>query len=540
MPKRASRPSPTVKAGLPLAAFAPPKASDVRGAATLRAIARAGLTPSMQRALGNRRVAAVLDATRRPTAADRVLQRREENPYQARGDLGGWDLTAHHVIAHSKLVDALGKLTEQQRRAILAQAIPTNLDADMLLGAGLKLEDDQKDDVTIGALKDRLRNPDDMGIVNNTRLADVRQSFFEWQGGNQFLGPNTSIRTEPSPSKDEMDTDARFLGVANYDELEARGKELYALLGSQETTDQALFTKLQEILTVTRDTRPGAFDVNQWHEITSPAEVEQLASSNILGRDHLTGYAFLKFAVADLSAKYPAIVPTNSGQSEFKYGTVPKIPAHAKGVHGYIQYEDAKTTVPTAKQTTSVREVLTENGVTVAEGSGGSVTATLPQELVAFAKGSTLRLNGYTGLVNFTGRNQDVFTLPQAELDKTLSFNAPGVSLYDYAVGAGMPASSFLPKRLYELLQQQSRLPGLEEELRTTQVNLAKFETVIKDLSTSGWRRRMGTGDRKQQQMLRKSTLDDYKGRAQRARQRKSDLERSVGQIREAGKQIRR
>ncbi|MDO9444180.1 MAG: hypothetical protein Q7K37_02615, partial [Dehalococcoidia bacterium] len=247
--------------------------------------ARRQLAPSMQRALGNRRTAEVLGSGRTAQAAAGILQRREENPYQERGDVGGWDLTAHHVIAHSKLVEALTRVSPDQKKALLAQAIPEKLDATMLEGAGLKLLPEQMNEEFIGTLKTKLRDPENMEIVNNTRLSDVRQSFFEWQGGNQFSGPNTSIRAEPSSSKDAMDTDARFLGVSNYEELETKGRLLYEQLGSRETTEEAIYKTLQQILAVTRDTKPSAFDVNQWHELTSVEEIEQLASTDLLGRD---------------------------------------------------------------------------------------------------------------------------------------------------------------------------------------------------------------------------------------------------------------
>lgn len=502
-------------------------------------VARRRLAPSMQRALGNRRTAEVLGTGRMAQAAAGVLQRREENPYQERGEVGGWDLTAHHVVAHSKLVEALSRLSGDQKKAILAQAIPDKLDAGMLEGAGLKLLPEQMNEGFIGTLKTKLRDPENMEIVNNTRLSDVRQSFFEWQGGNQFSGPNTSIRAEPSPSKDAMDTDARFLGVSNYEELETKGKLLYEQLGNEETTDEAIFKTLQQILAVTRDTKPTAFDVNQWQELTSVEEIEQLASTDLLGRDHLTGYSYFKFAVGDLASKHPAIVPTNSGQSEFKYGSVPKIPAQAKSTFGYVKLTDARGTIPTAKAQLPLREVLSKEGVTTA-GSGGTVTATIPPGLVAHNRNAQLRLQGYTGLVRYTKQEGSEFTFSAPQLDVNLTYDAPGTSLYDYCIETGMPTSSFLPKRLYDLLQEQSRLPGLEEQLRKAESDLTRFSVVIKDLSTSGWRRRMGSGDRKQQQLLRKMQLEDYKGRAKRTRAQTTDLQQTIARIREAGRQLQR
>ncbi|MFJ7130297.1 hypothetical protein [Streptomyces sp. NPDC098101] len=57
--------------------------------------------------------------------------------------------------------------------------------------------------------------PDD-ATESEILLGEIRASFYEWQGGNQFVGPNTSIRAEPSDAKDDIASDGRtytFHGV---------------------------------------------------------------------------------------------------------------------------------------------------------------------------------------------------------------------------------------------------------------------------------------------------------------------------------------
>ncbi|MCK9495631.1 MAG: hypothetical protein M0R75_09055 [Dehalococcoidia bacterium] len=411
------------------------------------------------------------------------LQRREQNPYAASGEAGGWELTAHHIIAHSKLVDALARLDPAQQQQVLTQAIPDGLDARMLENAGLKLPEGQNGPQYVAEAKDRLRDPVDQGVMHGARLADIRQSFFEWQGGNQFLGPNTSIRAEPSSAKDAMDTDARFMGVENYGQLKTLGDQLYGHLApSSEATSDDVLQTLLAILQVTRETRPSDFDPSQWHELTSLREVEELAAGDLLGRQHLTKYAFFKFGINDVDQHYDQIRPTNAGRSEFTFAGV-EMPATVKGTSGFIPLEDAKTVAPTQEVKRPLAQVLRDLGVPVTRSNDGTASFTLGERQLAFVAKDFLRLEGVKGRVPYRSKQDTTFTVDTQQLQDELTQEVPGESLYKYCEQMGMPTSSYLPKQLYDLLRDQRRLPNLQESLVRARIDIEKFQNEVNRLS---------------------------------------------------------
>jgi hypothetical protein len=330
-----------------------------------------------------------------------TIQRRGENPYNTSQSHEGWTLSAHHIVGHAKLGEALNYLSKAQRKKVLAASIPTKLTRIMLKNVKVKLTPEQlaNEEHSLNDIRKRLVDENDDDEVNGIKIDDIRHSFFEWQAGNQYYGPNTSIRAEPTANKDDMDTDGQYFNKLIYKSLKASGDELYSQLdkknekqnkqqqiaaqklkveaddkmdeikrqealsklakleADEESTNPTsaiqdnLYKNLLSMLSITKDSSPAKFEPNQWVEVRSLVRVEALAKDPVLDRAHITEFAFFKIPVSDWkSGKYDLIVATNAGESEFKYaGTALSKKATLKGSYIYVKIGDAKKIRPTNK-----------------------------------------------------------------------------------------------------------------------------------------------------------------------------------------------
>lgn len=151
-------------------------------------------------------------STAAPAPASPAVQRRGDNPYTKATDADGWTTTAHHIVAHATLTTALERLGEGEKLDVLTAAIPKVITEKMLANLKVKPPEAENTPSFRADLRARLAN----GAVPNTEsvygisFQDIRYSFFEWQAGNQFVGPNTSIRAEPSANGDDIDTDGKY------------------------------------------------------------------------------------------------------------------------------------------------------------------------------------------------------------------------------------------------------------------------------------------------------------------------------------------
>ncbi|RCH68942.1 DUF4157 domain-containing protein [Streptomyces sp. SDr-06] len=238
---------------------------------------------------------------------------RSRNPHAGNGpkdkkDQPDWELTAHHIVPHTALKSALEKLDPTDRQDVLVEAIPDKISKDMLRGLGLSEEQCAKTNrVTLQKdLKDRTKTAEE--IVPGTTYDEIRLAFFEWQGGNQFLGPNTSIRAEPSSDKDGIDVDGQYFLPQEAAQLKMEfskvtrlGNELKAALRAGGASRE-LADVLKKLLALTRDVVPTTFDPAGWVELTDPQQITALAENKELGRSHLKEYSFFNFGATGIDA----------------------------------------------------------------------------------------------------------------------------------------------------------------------------------------------------------------------------------------------
>ena len=432
--------------------------------------------------------------------ADVIVQRRETNPYASKSSHDAWELTAHHIIGHSKLTEAWELLTPKEQADIYALSIPKVLTTELLSNAGVTVvvPEDVTEEQHLAALRARLVNPADQALIHEVKINDVRGSFFEWQHGNQFSGPNTSIRTEPTASKDDMDFDGRYFSD-DFAELESEGRELYNELDARKKlggNDQSgldsnrllLFERLKKILAITVDKSNVDFDPSQWTEISSLTVLEQLAANKELNRPHMLNYAFFKIAVSEThtfgmvgNAKYEMLHATNPGNSAYTYAGSVTLAPQAKGTNIFIPLQDSKKQVPTKAVEKPLAAVLGELKIAIRPVDKG-YEMTIPQDLVAFSnKKDAIRLKGYPkALLKYSANAADTFTFTKDQVDgvKVKMDDPVGKSLYAYLKSAGAPVSSYLPKALYDEVKTiPERLQGLlsnaiiKEDKHTKELN---------------------------------------------------------------------
>lgn len=419
-----------------------------------------GRTPGsivqLQRTLGNQAVAQMLAQPSRSPQANSpgIVQRRGENPHAKAGAHEGWDLTAHHIIAHSQLIGAKDKIKEKDKEndttkwaEVLKHAIPDIITKSMLENMKVVLEDTPEARATLRA---RLVS-DDQGEVNNIRLNDIRESFFEWQGGNQFQGPNTSIRAEPSSSKDAIDYDGQFftpLSGEKFSELTERGRNL-----KTEEDQDALVANLKAILDITRNVVPNVFDASKWTEVGSMETLIALSKLKTVefSRAHILGYSFFKLSQSDIaSAKYDQIKAESGGAFSYAKLNIPSV--QIKGTLAYISLETAQGLTPTTKEQKDLSKVLEALNIAVTPDDKGNYAITVNDNITVTGKKFTVK--GYESMpIPLMAQVGSSITVNKAMFDKKkMDTVTPGKSLYTYCLDNNIPTSSFLPTELYQKL----------------------------------------------------------------------------------------
>lgn len=402
-----------------------------------------------------------------------MLQRREENPHQQPGSHGGVGPSAHHIIAHSKLVAALNLLDPEQKKEVLAESVPRAPTPGMLKNSGIKfVNEGQYENLTehpdFNTLVDRLRDKDDLGDYNNTRLADVRASFFEWQGGNQFMGPNTDFRPEPKDSKDELDSDARYLPGPSkrVEDLLEEGKELDELLGENAPNAKDIKNQLLSIVRMTRDIVPAPFDADQWVELDSLRKLKFI--ERITGRGHLEDYAHFKLALSDYP-NHPEIIAGQTLQDKPTYRGV-QVSAINTATVTYMKVSAARHLKPTENQPMTLGQALAANGFRYTT-SGESTIATLPETARVIIGGNKVRPGDLSAPLDYSKQEGDTFTLSTPSSSQ-VTRKVTQESLFDYCKRKGFPVTSYVPKGMIDNVKRLSTLHKLKEDaLRLGMVN---------------------------------------------------------------------
>ncbi len=489
--------------------------------------------------------------TKHSIATNPIIQRRALNPFEHKGEHKGYELTAHHIVPHSKLELAIKLLknydaainsqnSEKSELAtsVLKNSIPNELTEENLINIGLFSKDqkahieaswltkiqailDGTDTVsgeselissTEGSVKLRLTP----NSINGSNLNDLRRSFYEWQGGNQFMGPNTDFREEPG-SKDEIDFDAQWItnmSAENFEKLtglkqskhkkiatpdtsktldveknKEEGKGLGLLLidilkGKAENNTPSLddATKikdiLNEILKVTKDVKPEVFAESKWKEVDDINEFEKLESNQTLegsesrtwGREGsgVTEHAFFAFETSELNS-LPEIANSSGGSSKAAYaysGTdIPgsKVKSGKKGSFIYLPIKESKNiyATPVIEEKTAL-DVLFEIGV-ISDKSSNSIQIDDSSDKLTFiaaGKGGNRKFNikGYSDANIFVGNKTGTLNIPNKMLagkKVTLKSSAPvGDSLYEYCKKkTEIKVSTYMPQDLYDWLK---------------------------------------------------------------------------------------
>ncbi|MFG2721097.1 DUF4157 domain-containing protein [Streptomyces sp. NPDC048416] len=295
------------------------------------------------------------------SSAAPAVQRRGENPHAKVVDQDGWTTTAHHIVAHSTLTTSLAKLSEDEQLKVLTAAVPKVITKEMLANLKVLVPDSENTAEYRKALQKRLANPSNANSETERAMSfgDIRHSFFEWQGGNQFVGPNTSIRAEPSSNGADIDTDGKYFnGMSD--------KEFTTLTGlGDKLKDPALGTDdvtktLTSILSLTKDRAVADFDPSKWTEVDNGKTVDELAADLKVNRAHITGYTFFKLPAAAIRAgSYHDLRPAASGGGYEYYGK-PLSEAKDKGEFVYIPYLTNEVPPPKEGKGAKPRQSLRE------------------------------------------------------------------------------------------------------------------------------------------------------------------------------------
>ncbi|WP_398692556.1 DUF4157 domain-containing protein [Streptomyces atratus] len=375
-----------------------------------------------------------------------VQRMRSDNPHAAGDTHNGWELTAHHIVAHSQLSGALDSLDAGQQATLLRQAVPEVITDKML--ANLKVEipphmnrDDFKKRFRAALIK---TGGGDTAEFQGNNLKEIRYAFYEWQGGNQFLGPNTSLRAEPTKSGDDTDYDGRHFSPLEDDrftDLTSLGDELKAANAAKDKKRQARL--LREILSITVNATPHPFDAGAWTEVTSVGEVDRLAGA--LGRDHMRDYTYFMIRMDEIERGRYQGISQNKEKTKFFYYGEPIHPMEIKGSYIYIKLNTAQETV-VPKEKVSLAGLLPN-----AQESGGDMEFDLP----AFGRvdNGALALDGYTGSIPVEAASTGRYRVKQhIYKNRKLDTDAAGMKLSDFCVEVRVPTSTFLPRVLVEAL----------------------------------------------------------------------------------------
>lgn len=380
------------------------------------------------------------------SGAASVQRMRSDNPHAVGGAHNGWELTAHHVVAHSQLSSALDSVDPGKRATLLRQAVPEVITDTML--ANLKVEIPphmNRDDfrARFRAALVKTGGGDTAEFLGNN-LNEVRYAFYEWQGGNQFLGPNTSLRAEPTGSGEDTDYDGRAfspLGDTRFANLTALGDELKAANRKKDKKKQALL--LREILSITVNAAPRPFDASAWTEVTSVGEVDRLAGA--LGRDHMRDYTYFMMRMDEIERGRYTGIRQNEEKTKFFYFGEPIQPMEIKGSFLYIKLNTAQETVVTKEKVPLA--VLLPHVQTV----GGDVEFDVPAG--GQLDQESLTLSGYAGSIPVERISADRCRMKKnIYQNRKLETDAAGMKLADYCKEVRVPTSTFLPRVLVEAL----------------------------------------------------------------------------------------
>lgn len=376
-----------------------------------------------------------------------VQRMRSDNPHAAGGAHNGWELTAHHVVAHSQLAGALESVEPGKRAALLRQAVPDVITDTMLENLKVEIPSHLNRDDFRTRLRAKLvqTGGGDTAHFLGNNLNELRYAFYEWQGGNQFLGPSTSLRAEPTSSGEDTDYDGLSfspLGGARFTNLTALGDELKAANEAQDTKKQARL--LREILNITVNATPYPFNASAWTEVTSVDEVDRLAGA--LGRGHMRDYTYFMMEMDAIQRGRYTGITQNAERTKFSYFGEPINPVEIKGSYLYIKLSSPQATlVPkdVAPLTTLLPDV---------DAKGADVEFALPAG-GRFHNGN-LSLSGYADSVPVEeiapGRYRMKKNIYQ---NRKLELDAPGMKMFDYCREVGVPTSTFLPRVLVEALR---------------------------------------------------------------------------------------
>ncbi|WP_326771071.1 DUF4157 domain-containing protein (plasmid) [Streptomyces sp. NBC_01591] len=382
-----------------------------------------------------------------PGSGDPYVQRmRSDNPHAAGDTHNGWELTAHHIVAHSQLTGALESMDPGQRAPLLRQAVPEVITDKML--ENLKVEipphmnrDDFKKRFRAALVK---TGGGDTAEFQGNNLNEIRYAFYEWQGGNQFLGPSTSLRAEPTKSGDDTDYDGRYFSPLENDRftnLTTLGDELKAANAAKDKKKQARL--LREILSITVNASPHPFDAGAWTEVTSMEEVDRLAGA--LGRDHMRDYTYFMIRMDEIEKGRYQGISQNKEKTKFFYYGEPIHPMEIKGSFIYIKLNTAQETV-IPKEKVSLAGLLPN-----ARETGEDMEFDLP----AYSRvgNGALTLDGYAGSIPVEEAPTGRYRMKQhIYKNRKLETDAAGLKLSDFCVEVGVPTSTFLPRVLAEAL----------------------------------------------------------------------------------------
>ena len=383
------------------------------------------------------------------------IQMRGENPHAQAGTLDGWELTAHHVIAHSQLLTAFARLNREEQAEILRLAIPDRITNAMTKNLKITIKEaggsrDELTDEERAELRALLvSKASDDTEFHHIRIGDMRMSFFEWQGGNQFIGPNTSIRAEPSSSKDDLDTDGKYLSPlasSDFDKLTSLGGKL-----NDSAEEKNTLANLKSILEMTRNVEPNKMDASEWVEVNSIEQINRLVSDETFNRQHLLEYAYFKVGLNELGSgkKYDKI----SGASGDYFYEGKKIDFQVKGTNGYIQLHKAKTFTVENIQQFSLKQSLNDLGIMERVVDDHKVELTVDGEHLV-KDGKSIRLTGFSEAIPIAKDRGEVVELSKKMFDnKKFTIKSETVSLFKYCETKGAPTSTFVPRKLYEQLE---------------------------------------------------------------------------------------
>ncbi|WP_078533059.1 MULTISPECIES: DUF4157 domain-containing protein [unclassified Streptomyces] len=297
-----------------------------------------------------------------PAPASPAVQRREDNPYAKSTDHEGWTTTAHHIVAHSTLTTALARLDrEEEKLDVLTSAIPKKITKEMLVNLKVEVRPESENtDAYRARLRTRLadKNVPNTESVHGISFQDIRYSFFEWQAGNQFVGPNTSIRAEPSENGDDIDTDGQFFSPLGKNEFKSL-ISLGAKLKEPGLKNPQRVETLKKMLALTKNVEVSDFKPSEWTEVDAGMTVDELAADAKLSRAHITKYTYFKLLASDVrDGKYHDFEQAPSGGG-FRYYGQTVLNVQARGNFVYIPYMTRETPPPKegkARERQSLRE----------------------------------------------------------------------------------------------------------------------------------------------------------------------------------------